>query len=174
MNSVSHRWIARTLRASCALVALSFAAPGCGDDGSGTDTDMTTMTTSGPGTGSDTDPTSTAGSTGSEALSHAADIRPIWDANCVTGCHAPMGTGSSWFIVDDGIYGNLVDAEATQAPGTKRIVPGDRNASYLWHKLNGTQAQVGGSGTAMPPPPATLAAADLEKIGQWIDQGAPQ
>jgi hypothetical protein len=172
MNSVSHPWIARTLRASCALVALLVLAPGCDDGGgNGTDTATTTMTTGDSGSTSDsTEPTTST--SGSGMLSHAVDIRPIWDANCVTGCHAPMGTGSAWYIVDDGIYDALVDADSVQAPGVKRVVPGDRNASYLWHKLEGTQAQAGGSGTAMPPPPATLSAADKEKIGQWIDQGA--
>lgn len=174
MNCVSHPWIA--LRASCALVALLLAAPGCGDDGSGTDTDDTTATTTGPGTtSSGTDPTTgdTDPTTGGGAeLSHAADILPIWQANCLTGCHAPGGLGEAWFVVDDNVYSALVDADATQVNGMKRVVPGDRNASYLWHKLNDTQSSVGGSGTAMPQPPATMPASDIEKIGEWIDQGA--
>lgn len=173
MNCVSHPWIA--LRASCALVALLLAAPGCGDDGSGTDTDDTTATTTGPGTtSSGTDPTTgdTDPTTGGAELSHAADILPIWQANCLTGCHAPGGLGEAWFVVDDNVYSALVDADATQVNGMKRVVPGDRNASYLWHKLNDTQSSVGGSGTAMPQPPATMPASDIEKIGEWIDQGA--
>ncbi|MCY1060782.1 hypothetical protein [Nannocystis sp. SCPEA4] len=49
---------------------------------------------------------------------------------------------------------------------------GDLENSYLWHKINNTHLEVGGSGTPMPPPPAaSLSDADLKKIGQWIEAG---
>jgi hypothetical protein len=42
---------------------------------------------------------------------------------------------------------------------------------HLWYKLNSTQADVGGSGTRMPPE-LTLADSDLALFQSWIEMGA--
>ena len=52
------------------------------------------------------------------------------------------------------------------------ITPYDSSASYLWHKINGTQATVGGTGSQMPRGGPYLSAADLALIEAWIDEGA--
>lgn len=183
MNSVSHPWIA--LRASCALVALLLAAPGCPGEGGGTDTDDTT-TTGTPGTTSDgtdgsaTEPTSTEPTTGGSGgmLSHAADIQPIWDANCVTGCHEPNGTGSPWFLLTpDEAYGAIVNKPSLTYPTLTLVTPGDPDASYLLNKLLDTQSDVGGGTSPMPMPAdpsmfMKLPQADIDKITTWIEQGA--
>jgi len=56
----------------------------------------------------------------------------------------------------------------SDSSGLNRIEPGDHNASYLWHKLNGTQGEVGG-GSQMPRRNCCLSEAELTGIGAWID-----
>lgn len=193
MNSVSIPWIASARKASHALVALVLVSVGCDDGGgSASDTDATTMpttndtssatedTTDGTDATSDgTDATSaptTTDTTGGVAVDYAADIQPIWDANCTTGCHTAGGTAATWFLITPDVsYDSIVDKPSISFGSLTLITPGDRDASYLWHKINNTHFEAGGGGTAMPPPPATaLGSADLDKIGAWIDAGAPE
>ena len=52
------------------------------------------------------------------------------------------------------------------------VTPTDRDASYLWAKINGTADTVrGGSGGRMPLG-GVLDCAQIEAIGAWIDAGA--
>ena len=60
------------------------------------------------------------------------------------------------------------------------VVPGDSANSYLWHKINGTQADVDGIGDQMPDDDGfsdgmsadPLSQADIDTITGWIDDGA--
>ena len=110
----------------------------------------------------------------SGSISHATDIQPIWNANCI-GCHVPGGVGVLFGGLDlsGNAFDDLVGVASGQSP-LLRVQAGSPNDSYLWHKLNGTQASVGGTGGSMPAgvmatplDPATLAL-----IEQWILQGA--
>ncbi|MCY1070685.1 hypothetical protein OV090_38445 [Nannocystis sp. RBIL2] len=192
MNSVSIPWIANAIKASFAALILVVAA--C-DDGGGkssdtddatTTTDSTnattnetnqptttdaTDTTDGTSTTDDTGPT-----TGPGAVDYETDIQPIWDGSCTTGCHVAGGSASGWFVITPGdSHGELVGQQSLELASMQLIAPNDRDNSYLWHKINNTHVEVGGNGTAMPPPPAAaLSSADLEKIGAWIDAGAPE
>lgn len=193
MNSVSIPWIASAIKASFAALILVAAA--C-DDGGGksSDTDDATTTTDGtnattndtnqPTTTDATDTTdgtsTTEGTgtptTGSLEVDYETDIQPIWDANCTTGCHVAGGSASSWFVITPGdSHGAIVGKQSIGLASMQLVAPGDRDNSYLWHKINNTHVEVGGNGTAMPPPPAAaLSSGDLEKIGAWIDAGAPE
>lgn len=194
MNSVSLSWIASARKASLALVALLPVVAGCDkDDGTGSDTDtaantdstdattnnntMTAPTTTdGTDTTGDTDDTDTAPTTtgGPIDVDYETDIQTIWDASCTTGCHTAGGTAASWFVITPGgSHDALVGKNALELQTMQLIAPGDREASYLWHKINNTHIDVGGSGTPMPPPPAAALSSDeLAKIGAWIDAGA--
>jgi Fibronectin type III domain len=112
---------------------------------------------------------------GAETLvSLALDVQPILTKFCVkSGCHSAsnppqglnMDVGSAFF--------NLVGVTAIEAPTLKRIQPGDPTLSYMVHKLNGTQATVGGSGQQMPPVGnQTPSPQNVEIITKWIAQGA--
>lgn len=194
MNSVSIPWIASAIKASFAALILVVAA--C-DDGGGksSDTDDATTTTDGttnPTTNSTNQPTTTDATdttdgtsttddtgtptTGPGAVDYETDIQPIWDANCTTGCHVAGGSASGWFVITPGdSHGELVGQQSLELASMQLVAPNDRDNSYLWHKINNTHVEVGGNGTAMPPPPAAaLSSADLEKIGAWIDAGAPE
>jgi hypothetical protein len=69
-------------------------------------------------------------------------------------------------------YANLVNAPSIQLPSMMRVAPGDPSHSYLWHKINGTQAQVGGSGMIMPST-IPLNADEKTIFERWIMAGAP-
>lgn len=109
---------------------------------------------------------------------YTSTIQPIWDgigtgADACTACHT--GGGTAGLTLDAGVsYGELVNVNSTQLPSMKRIKPNDVANSYLIHKVEGTQASVGGSGQRMPlTGPPFLSNTDIQKIKDWINQGAP-
>ena len=152
--------------------------PGTTTDEPGTTTDEPGTTTDEPGTTTDEPGTTTdepGTSSGGEALSFEMDVWPILEANCLGApgtCHS-NGAGTLDLQPGDpaGAYGNLVDVAANQAP-LDRIEPGAPMDSYLFHKLNGTQADVGGSGMRMPRGMPPLDAGDIGTVEQWINDGA--
>jgi hypothetical protein len=156
------------------------AATGCpaGDDSmeTGNETGPTPTTTSNM-------EESTAGmdSTGAPStdLSHATDIQPIWNAHCTTDCHEPGGAWVGFLDMSDSAYDRIVGAPVLTVSGMNHIEPGDLEASYLWHKLQGTQLTVGGNGDKMPYPqpgmePTVLTPDQLDMIEEWIVGGAPE
>ena len=179
--------MARAGRAALALALLLTA--GCGDDGGGTVSDSEATTTA-PDTSTNpttTDPTATdttageessgseggSSDTGAIVVDYIADIQPIWDLRCVAGCHIETGSAqtSGPILTVEKSYADLVDAPSPTVPGINQVEPGDTNKSYLWHKVNGTQANVGGLGLQMPQG-GMLSAEDLAKIEAWITAGA--
>jgi hypothetical protein len=192
MNCVSLPWIAGARKASHALVALLLVGSACDGDKDSKSSDTDSKTTEAVETTSDdtSEPTSTDGTTDTTdttdttesptttetaEVDYAADVQPIWDANCTTGCHVSGGSASTWFLITpDASYNALVGKNSVSFPSLVLVTPGSRDDSYLWHKINGTHFDVGGGGAAMPPPPdgQMLSAGDLATIGAWIDQGA--
>jgi hypothetical protein len=57
---------------------------------------------------------------------------------------------------------------ASTVPGLVLIVPGDHQASYLWHKINGSYLEAGGNGSNMPLG-APLTPGDISLIADYID-----
>ena len=115
--------------------------------------------------------------------SFARDVWPILQARCVK-CHTTavgqmtpnmgdeqasgLGIGAS----DPAFaYDALIDKHATFAPELVYVEPGSSATSYLYHKVAGTQASVGGVGGTMPPGGA-LTTEELATIREWIDAGA--
>ena len=93
------------------------------------------------------------------AVSFAAQIQPIFTANCTTGCHTAGGIGPM-SLVAGLAYDNLVKS----AP--QRVIAGSSAASVLYGRVSGTivpQMPLGGT---------PLSAADQTLIKNWIDQGA--
>jgi hypothetical protein len=161
--------------------AASTGEPATGSTSTGTTATPTTgepITTGTPldtSTGGESTGSSSTGgessTTNFEGLSLAADVYPMWNPPARCDCHTPGSGGLKMGTVDEAFM-NLVGVPAQEAPDLSRIEPGDREASYLWHKINGTHVEVGGSGNQMPlgAPPLDPAIVDL--IGQWIDDGA--
>ena len=48
----------------------------------------------------------------------------------------------------------------------------DTANSYLWHKVNGTQGNIGGDGAQMPKNNPALSNSNLNTIEDWINGGA--
>ena len=100
-----------------------------------------------------------------------ADIQPIWDDSCAYGgCHTGSRPSAGLDLSSGAADTN--DVPSTQVPTMDRIEPGDTALSYLWHKLQGTQATVGGGGNDMPDGGA-LPPDKLDMIEAWIVDGAP-
>ncbi len=54
-----------------------------------------------------------------------------------------------------------------------KVEPGSTEDSYLWHKINGTQVEAGGSGLTMPKDNPPLTPQQMAIIEIWILSGAP-
>jgi hypothetical protein len=86
-------------------------------------------------------------------------------------CHANAAdTPLHELVLEDDAYEVLLG----QAVGANLayVEPGDPEASYLVHKIDGTQLDVGGSGSAMPLLLDPLPDATRQFIRAWIEQGA--
>lgn len=126
-----------------------------------------------PDLGGDTDPT-----TGGGPISHAADIQPIWDDNCLraVGCHVAGGAVPN---LETDAYNNVINAASAVATASL-VTPGDPTTSYLMHKLDATHsldANLGGCGCAgagnsMPSGANLLPEGPRTLIRDWITQGA--
>jgi len=102
---------------------------------------------------------------GTEEYRHDVDIQPIFNSSC-TGCHGSSGGLS----LASSAWPRLFNVESS-VRGLSYITPGDHQGSYLWHKLKGTHADVGGGGGRMPPSGA-LPDRTLDIIDTWIWEGA--
>lgn len=148
--------------ATLGLLSMVASLVGCdGDDGGDEEAGETV--------GADDDTTDTG-----DALSHAVDIQPIWDAGCVEGCHEPGGTAASVLDLSGNAYAAIVDINSGQAQLLKLVEPGNSAESYLVAKLEGNQNLVGGTGLDMPSGSDPLDAATIATIKAWIDAGAPE
>ena len=80
-------------------------------------------------------------------------------------CH---GSGTGDLTLDENSYDDLVDVASSVKPGAIRVVPGDADASYLVHKLEG------GPDIVDDPMPqgGSLSDAQIAGIRRWIDNGA--
>lgn len=90
-------------------------------------------------------------------------------AQCHVGAGAPQGLVLSGAQTS---YDNLVGVQSTESPAYFRVLAGDPDASYLIHKIEGTQD----FGNRMPNGcPDTQPCLDAETVGiirQWIADGA--
>lgn len=109
-----------------------------------------------------------------DSVYHDPDIQSIWDNyGCSSGgCH---GASAGLTLSAGTAYGDIVNEPSTQSP-LDRIEPGDPDQSYLWHKVNGTQAgpPANGSGAQMPFGGPFLDVVDLDTLQQWIEDNAPE
>jgi hypothetical protein len=112
------------------------------------------------------------------------NVRPAFERLC-SGCHddaspeAGMSLGGAISSAD--VVENLVNVQSAHGGQFKRIVPGHPEQSWLYLKASGLAADAGCEGescnTQSMPPGATadrrLTASELEKLEQWILDGAP-
>jgi ankyrin repeat protein len=86
----------------------------------------------------------------------ARDVQPIFRQNCI-GCHGPTKQNN----------GLRVDRRSSMLkPGSRRVVPGNTENSFLYHRVAGADF-----GLQMPPTGA-LRPEQIQIIKTWIEQGA--
>ena len=111
---------------------------------------------------------------GSETVSFAGDVQPIFNASCASaGCHdggpgrpGPMGGKSSLDLTDGSSFASLLNATTNCGPV---VVPGDPEGSLLIGKLTGLALC---TGSQMPKGDPPLADNLIDTIATWICQGA--
>lgn len=115
---------------------------------------------------------------GTDPLDAADDVRPqyTWDADIgpmfATEC-ASCHTTSAFGNLSVNSYSDLVGNPSDDVPGMWLVTPGDPSNSYVFHKLDGTQASVGGAGSQMPTN-GLLTANQLAEVEAWILEGAAE
>lgn len=97
----------------------------------------------------------------------------IFTPTCATsGCHSATSASGGLSLAAGEAFDGLVDTPSSQLLEMNRVEPGDPDNSYLVHKISGTQATVGGSGTTMPQDGLALSAEEIQAITAWIEAGA--
>jgi Protein of unknown function (DUF1553)/Protein of unknown function (DUF1549)/Planctomycete cytochrome C/Concanavalin A-like lectin/glucanases superfamily len=94
------------------------------------------------------------------------DVRPLLSNNCFS-CHGPDDDARKAGLRLD--LRESAVAELPESPGHVAIAPGDPATSELLRRVSSDDPDV-----VMPPPSThlTLAAADIDVLRRWIDQGA--
>lgn len=85
-----------------------------------------------------------------------------------TGCHSGAAAPLGLRLDEGAAFAMLVGAPSVEVPSLNRVQPGDPDASYLIHKLEGTAAV----GARMPLNAPPLPADTIAVIRQWIANGA--
>ena len=88
--------------------------------------------------------------------------------NCHVGNSPPAGLNLSAALA----HAQLVNIAAQELGSMKRVTPNNTGQSYLYHKVEGDQTTVGGSGGTMPLGQAQLNATQRNDIQTWINGGA--
>ena len=94
--------------------------------------------------------------------------------NACTSCHTNVGRNPAGGLnlLHDAAYDQLVNVSAIQVPALKRVTPGDPQASYVVHKVEGRAGIVG---TRMPRNgPPYMTDGQVLILKRWIELGAPR
>jgi methionine-rich copper-binding protein CopC len=93
----------------------------------------------------------------------------VFTPNCaISGCHSGAAAPFGLRLDAGSSYALLVGVPSGEVPGLNRVTPGDPDASYVIHKLEGTQEV----GERMPRGGPYLPQATIDVIRQWISDGA--
>ena len=102
-----------------------------------------------------------------------ADVQPILSVSCaVSGCHVGPSPVLGQDLSAGRTFASVVDVPSVEAPALRRVRPFLADSSYLVHKIQGTQAAVGGSGERMPLTGGALTEDEIAVIRGWIAAGA--
>lgn len=120
----------------------------------------------------------TGGSTGPIGATNLASLQnDIFNPGCaISGCHDNSANPAAALNLSsiDKSHAYLVNRASVQVPSRKLVTPNDPSKSYLIDKLLGTQSVVGGSGVRMPQYAAALSQENMDRIIDWINEGAPR
>ena len=103
----------------------------------------------------------------------SSQVQPILAANCaLSGCHAGPNPVLGQDLSVGRTFSSVVDIPSVEVPSLRRVRPFLPDSSYLVHKIQGTQASVGGSGDRMPLIGGPLTGDEIAVIRAWIAAGA--
>lgn len=102
-------------------------------------------------------------------VSFAAQVQPIFNASCTTGCHSGNRPAGGVALGSGVAYAEMVNVAST-CRGLKHVAPGSPQTSYLINKLVGMGMC---SGSIMPKAGGELPQAQIDLVRAWICQGAP-
>lgn len=103
-------------------------------------------------------------------VSFERDLAPMLRDNCAS-CHLTGQEPGRMKLHPGGAYASLVNVPSAESP-LPRVKPGNPEASYLMHKLDGTHLDVGGQGEQMPFGFPPLSDEVREQVRAWIAGGA--
>jgi hypothetical protein len=115
------------------------------------------------GIGSSTTPPGTG-----TTLTLDKDIQPIFSARC-TGCHSGAFATEGMDLSAGNAYKNIVNVNSSQLSTILRVKPSDPDNSLLYQKVSTDTPSVG---ERMPYGGPALGQGDIDKIRDWIKQGA--
>ena len=103
----------------------------------------------------------------------SADVQPILSVSCaLSDCHVGPNAVLGQDLSAGRTFSSIVGVPSIEAPNLLRVQPFLPDSSYLVHKIEGTQALVGGSGDRMPLIGGALTEAEIAVIRAWIAAGA--
>jgi len=111
---------------------------------------------------------STTSTTTPGPVSFAADVQPIFTANCVA-CHTTGAASAGLDLSAGHAYANTVNVMSGEIPAVKRVLPGDLANSYLYRKITNAPGIIG---QPMPFGAFPMPQAQIDTIGAWILEGA--
>jgi hypothetical protein len=93
--------------------------------------------------------------------------------SCVT-CHTATGRAPAGGLnLEHAVaYDQLVNVSSRERPGVMRVVPGNSDASYMVHKIEGRSDIIGRQMPFNGPP--YLTGGQIQIMRRWIDVGAPR
>jgi hypothetical protein len=86
-------------------------------------------------------------------------------------CHQSDPLMAPFSLRQADAYKAIVNAPSGQVPSMMLVKPGSTQESYLWHKVDGTFKEVGGTGMIMPST-IPLNAEEKKIFERWIVAGA--
>jgi hypothetical protein len=147
------------------LILLSLC--GCTGGETRVNTDYPAISAGAPAAGN----TAAAGSASdaNDSPSFETTVQPFINMAC--NCHQSDPLMAPFSLKTSEAYQMIVNVPSSQVPTMMLVKPGSTQESYLWHKVNGTFLEVGGTGMIMP---FTIPLNETEKkiFESWILAGA--
>jgi hypothetical protein len=113
--------------------------------------------------------TGTTNGATSNGMSFETSVQPFINMAC--NCHQSNPLMAPFSLKKGEAYQAIVNVPSAQVTTMMLVKPGSTQESYLWHKVNGTFLDVGGSGMIMPFT-IPLNATEKKIFEQWILDGA--
>ncbi len=105
-----------------------------------------------------------------EPVSFTKDIVPILKTRCVM-CHLTGKEPGSIQLHPKSAHASMVGIKSVEVD-MMRVEPGKPADSYLYRKIEGTHAEVGGTGAPMPSVGSPLKPEQIALVRRWIEEGA--